>query len=372
MSTPGYDFHGALISNEKLLGVRLTTDAENNVWFDPAMQTLPSAVDEALPGTINLLTVPSRAGSPYAMVESYSDQQPSIYRLYDANTGELDPVGFSYPKIEPAQMGKQQPIRFKARDGLEIPGLADDAGGPARTKPAPWWCWCSGGPYVRGNTWGWDPETQFLASRGYAVLETEYRGSPGYGAEHFEGRLEAMGPGHAERHRRRRALGDRAGHCRSEAHLHRRRQLRRVCRADGPGEGSGSYQCAVNWAGVTDINLMYSGVWEKKSDTTESFARYGMPKMIGDQTRDAAQLKATSPIEQAARIQKPLLLAYGGKDKRVPLEHGQRFYDVVRKTNKKVEWVLYRNEGHGWSDEDTSREFWWKVQNFLEVNIGQK
>jgi hypothetical protein len=131
-------------------------------------------------------------------------------------------------------MGRQDPVRYKARDGLEIPALLTLPANGA--KNAPLVVLVHGGPYVRGTHWGWNPDSQFLASRGYAVLEPEFRGSTGYGEQALPRRLEAMGPGDAERHRRRRALGGCPGHRRSEAHLHRRRQLRRLCHADGPGQ----------------------------------------------------------------------------------------------------------------------------------------
>jgi hypothetical protein len=74
----------------------------------------------------------------------------------------------------------------------------------------------------------------------------------------------------------------------------------------------GLYKCGINWAGVTDINLMYEGTWLDNSDLSDDYKKYGMPTLIGDQVKDAAQLKATSPLEQAARITQPLLLAEEG------------------------------------------------------------
>ena len=121
--TPGYDFDGSLVSDNKVQGVRVTTDAEENTWFDHSMKNIQKAVDKALPTTINLITVPPQPGSPWVLVESYSDMQPSRYALYDTKTGLVDPVGNTYPNIQIASMGRQETVRYKARDGLEIPGL---------------------------------------------------------------------------------------------------------------------------------------------------------------------------------------------------------------------------------------------------------
>jgi dipeptidyl aminopeptidase/acylaminoacyl peptidase len=130
------------------------------------------------------------------------------------------------------------------------------------------------------------------------------------------------------------------------------------------------YKCGVNWVGVTDINLMYTGTWFGESDASTDWKEYGMPELIGDPVKDAAQLKATSPIEQAARIKQPILLAYGGSDRRVPISHGRKFYDAVKATNRNVQWVEYPEEGHGWHLEKNRIDFWTRVEKFLDKNIG--
>jgi dipeptidyl aminopeptidase/acylaminoacyl peptidase len=127
------------------------------------------------------------------------------------------------------------------------------------------------------------------------------------------------------------------------------------------------YQCGFEWAGVTDINLMYSIHW---SDTSDVSKRFGMPALIGDPVADAKQLEATSPLKQAARVQRPLLMAYGANDYRVPIKHGQEFRDAVTRTNKNVEWVVYPDEGHGWRELKTNVDFWTRVERFLARHLG--
>jgi dipeptidyl aminopeptidase/acylaminoacyl peptidase len=103
---------------------------------------------------------------------------------------------------------------------------------------------------------------------------------------------------------------------------------------------------------------------------SDEYKQYGMPRLIGDPIKDAAQLKATSPIEQAARITQPLLLAYGGADRRVPMSQGKLFYEKVKRTNSRVQWVEYGNEGHGWYLPANRIDFWTRVEKFLATNIG--
>lgn len=371
VATAGYDFSGELIQTDKLLGVRFTTDALTNLWFDSGMKALQEAIDKALPRTVNLMAPPSRPGAPRMLVEAYSDVQPPRYFIYDTRSGELDPVGEAYPGIDPAAMGKQQAVQFKARDGLDLSGLLTMPPGAAR-KNLPMIVLVHGGPWVRGSTWGWDPDSQFLASRGYAVLEIAFRGGMGFGAKHFEAGLKQWGL----------AMQDDLADGTRWAIGQGIADPRRICIAGASYGGYAAlmglvndpdlYRCAVNWLGVTDIKLMYTGTWFSKPDFSEGYLRHGMPILIGDPDKDAAQLTATSPIQQAARIHQPVLLAYGGEDERVPIHHGKKFHAAVKQTNRQVEWVEYREEGHGWRLPGNRIDFWRRVERFLDKHIGPR
>lgn len=371
MAAPGYDFDGALIRNRgKLLGARIVTEARADVWFDAGMQSLQTAIDKALPGTTNLITVAADPAAPNVLIESYSDKVPSRYALFNKKTGELGPIGASYPGIDSTKMGSQKMVSYKARDGLTIPALLTLPAG-STGKHLPMVVLVHGGPWVRGATWQWDPETQFLASRGYAVLEPHFRGSEGLGYKHFAASFKQWGLAMQNDI----ADGTRWAAAQGIA------DASRVCIAGASYGGyavlmglvndPALYKCGVDWVGVTDINLMYNDTWLSESDASEDWKKYGMPRMIGDQVADAAQLKATSPIEQAARITQPLLLAYGGADRRVPMAQGRLFYDKVRKTNTHVQWIEYSKEGHGWYLPETQIDFWSKVETFLNANIGK-
>lgn len=126
------------------------------------------------------------------------------------------------------------------------------------------------------------------------------------------------------------------------------------------------FRCGINGVGVTDIELMYSVDW---SDLSGEWKRYGMPKLIGDRSADAAMLQAASPLQNAARITQPLLMAYGGWDWRVPMVHGEKFRDAVTPHNKQVQWVVYPEEGHGWRKAETRIDFWGRVERFLAANL---
>jgi len=368
--TDGYDFDGALVSRRgKLLGFTLLTDAYSSVWFDTDMSAIQNKVDALLPGTNNLLSVAAGNGAPWVLVRSYSDRQPSTWLAYHVASGALTRVGGAYPGIDPARMGRQQPVRYKARDGREIPALLTLP--PGGGKGLPLVMLVHGGPYVRGSSWGWDDESQFLASRGYAVLEPAYRGSTGFGRAHFEAGWKQWGLAMQD------DIADGARWAVSQGHA----DPGRICIMGASYGGYAAlmglvrdpdlYRCGVNWLGVADIKLLYSGHWSFESDLGLAWKKYGMPTLVGDPVKDAAQLAATSPIEQAARITRPLLMAYGGADERVPLIHGTRLREAVTRSNKAVEWVEYPREGHGWSLPETRVDFWRRVEKFLGRNIGK-
>jgi len=365
-----HDFDGDLrLRDGKLIGIHYEADAEGTLWLDPAYKALQDEVDKQLPSTINTLAIPRRAGTPNVLVRAYSDVQPGVYFLYNRDSKKLDLIGQTRPQIKAEEMGTQDVVRYAARDGLQIPAvLTLPPKGAGKKHPLV--VMVHGGPYVRGTNYGWHPQTQFLASRGYAVLEPEFRGSTGYGDKHYRAGWKQWGLKMQD------DIADGVKWAIAQGHV----DPKRVCIAGASYGGYATlmglvndpdmYQCGINWVGVTDINLMYNGNWQFEDDMGETWKKHGMPEMVGDQVKDAAQLKATSPLEQAARIKRPLILAYGAADKRVPLSHGLKFREAVQETNKDVEWILYNEEGHGWALPKNSIDFWTRVEKFLDRTIG--
>ena len=127
------------------------------------------------------------------------------------------------------------------------------------------------------------------------------------------------------------------------------------------------FQCAINYVGVTDLQLFHSVTWSDSSDT--DFMRYLFPIMVGDPERDVAQLKATSPAQNAERISKPVFMAYGGEDRRVPLIHGERMRDALLRLGKPVEWMVKTDEGHGYAKFENRVEFYSKMEAFLARHL---
>ena len=369
ISAKGYDFSGRLImDSKKVIGALITTDARSNEWFDAEMKALQAKIDQLLPATINVISVARRGDAPWVLVDAYSDVIPRTYWLYNKKTNEISKVAETRPGLDPKRLGRQQVVRYKARDGLEIPARLTLPAGSKGNNPMV--VLVHGGPWSRAAVWGFDAEVQFLASRGYAVLEPDFRGSTGYGGNHLSASFKQWGLAMQD------DVADGARWAIGKGYA----DPKRICIAGASYGGYATlmglvndpdlFKCGINWVGVTDINLMYNDSWSHSSDLSDDWKNLGMPVMIGDKVKDAAQLKATSPIEQAARITQPLLLAYGGADQRVPIHHGTKFYNAVKHHNPNVEWIEYPEEGHGWDLPKNAIDFWTRVERFLAKNIG--
>jgi dipeptidyl aminopeptidase/acylaminoacyl peptidase len=199
------------------------------------------------------------------------------------------------------------------------------------------------------------------------VLEPEYRGSRGYGDRHYRASFKQMGL----------AMQDDVADGARWAIAQGIAESGRICIAGGGYGGYSAlmglandadlYKCGINWMGMTDIEVMFDPGYRTSSF---DYLERSMPVLIGDREKDAALLKAASPIHHAARIKQPLLLAYGGYDRSVPIVHGVRFRDAVRKSNADVEWVEYAEEGHGLYLVKNRVDFWARVEKFLQRNIG--
>ena len=364
----GYDFSGKIIYNreqKKILGVRHEMDARSTTWFDPEMKQAQIKLDAQLPSTANLISVAEGKKSDTALVYSFSDTVPGIWRLYNMRTGNLTTIGNTRPDVDPAQMAYKDMVRYRARDGLEIPAYLTLPRG--KQKNLPMIVMVHGGPWVRGVHWDWDAEVQFLASRGYAVLEPEFRGSTGYGMKLFSAGWKQWGLAMQD------DIADGARWSIQQGYA----DPKRICIAGASYGGYSAvmglindpdlFKCGINWVGVTDINLFYGA---GESDMSEEAEKYGLPILVGDQIKDAEQFKATSPLLNASRIKQPLLLAYGGSDRRVPIAHGTRLYSAAKSTNPNVEWVEYPEEGHGFFLLKNKIDFWSRVEKFLHRNLG--
>ncbi len=369
VSTPGFDFSGSLVVDNdsgKTLGVRVLTDAETTVWFSPRLKTLQQRVDSRLPGRVNNLSC-RRCESDDAvlLINSYSDQEPGEYWIYHPAGDRWQKIGRERPDIDAAKMATLDLHRIKARDGADLPVWITRPPGAAGPRPAV--VLVHGGPWVRGGSWRWDADAQFLASRGYVVIEPEFRGSTGYGDAHFRAGWKQWGG----------AMQDDVADALKWAIAQGRVDGRRVCIAGASYGGYATlmglalypelYRCGIAWVAVTDPRLMFS--IDAASDIGDESKLYGYPALIGDPVTDAALLKAASALELAPRIKAPLLLVYGSGDLRVPIEHGIRMRDALKAAGHPPEWLVYGGEAHGWLKSENQIDFAQRIEAFLARNL---
>lgn len=363
---PQVDLANLVSVNGLVVGVRYEADRAGTAWFDDSLARLQSGIDRALPGNVNMLN-PSRDRS-MILVTSYSDVSPGSFYLFDTTTGKMEWLVDRAPGIKPKEMAHMQPVRYKARDGLEIPAyLTLPTNG--KTKDLPLVMVVHGGPWVSGDTWSFDREAQFLASRGYAVLQPNFRGTTRYGWKHFSSSFGQWGL----------SMQDDVTDGVKWAVEQGIADGKRVCiygasyggyaTMMGLAKDPDLYKCGINYIGVTDVNLFLTATW---SDYAQSdFLKYTVQEMVGDSSKDAERLKATSPVEQASRIKAPVLMAYGAADYRVPIEHGQRMKAAMEKNGLKPIWIVADGEGHGFREMANQKLFYEAMAKFLEENIGK-
>jgi dipeptidyl aminopeptidase/acylaminoacyl peptidase len=372
VSTPGFDFRGHLVESDapggNTLGVRTVTDAETTVWFDARMKKAQAAADARLPGRVNRLSCRRcESDEMVVLVQSWSDQEPGHVWVYRPASDNWYDVGRVRSAVDPRRMGTLDLHRIKARDGLDLPVWVTMPAGADPKKPHPAVVLVHGGPWLRGVTWGWDEDAQFLASRGYVVIEPEFRGSEGYGERHARAGWRQWGL----------TMQDDVADALQWAVSRGLVDGRRVCIAGASYGGYATlmglikhpelYRCGVAWVAVTDPRLLFANSW--RNDISAEARRYGLPTLVGDPAADAAALAAVTPVELASRIKAPLMLAFGGEDRRVPIEHGQRMRAALRDAGQEPEWVLYPGEAHGWLKAETRYDFARRLETFLARHL---
>ena len=257
ISMPGFDFNGELVQdwrNHKVLGVHYETDAAGTVWLDPAIASLQAKVDARIPGLINRIDLGGCACGPRVLVTSSSDRQPPVYFLYGRDDGSLIQIGLERPQIQAAKMASTDFVRIKARDGHDLPMYVTR---PRGKGPWPAVVLVHGGPNMRGWYWEWDPESQFLASRGYLVVKPEFRGSNGYGYELFTSGFKQWGLksqddiADATRWAFEQGLADPKRTCIAGASYGGYATLMGLVRYGD------LYRCGVAWSAVADIQMNY-------------------------------------------------------------------------------------------------------------------
>jgi dipeptidyl aminopeptidase/acylaminoacyl peptidase len=355
--------------SKRLIGIRYLAETATTHWVSPEMAAIQKLVDDSLPNRFNMLAGTPSSPTGNILVSSWSPDTPTSYLLFDPLSKRLTRIGVDMPWFANKAPTRTEFFRYTARDGMSIPATITYPAGAQPGTKHPMVALVHGGPYVRGVTMNWDREVQALASAGFAVFQPDFRGSTGHGWKHYKAGWKQWGLAMQD------DIADGVSHLAKAGSI----DPGRVCIAGASYGGYATvfglikhpevYKCGISWVGVTSIELLYSVGW---SDTASSqWARFGMPVLIGDLTKDRDQLKATSAVEQAERLKAPLILAYGTADVRVPFDHGKALVSRLRGHNQNVQYIEYAGEGHGWRLPENNVDFWTRSIAFLKQHIGK-
>ncbi len=359
---------GPIISDENgIIGVRFVTEGPIVQWVDPNFKAIQSKIDTALKGTNNLITSWADDLSAF-LVFSYSDRDPGAYYLLRLSNQKLDfgKLGEHLPAFPKQELVPMNPIRYQTRDGHTIHGYLTIPAG-AKPKNLPLIVMPHGGPTVR-DVWEFDRDVQFLANRGYAVLQMNYRGSPGYGQEFYELGKRQIGKG----------IQDDIEDATKWAIAKGIADPKRIAIMGGSyggysalfalGKSPGLYCCGVSFAGVSDWNEIIA----KRTSDEYRLSYLHWREWVGDpkNPQESPELAAISPVSFAADFSAPVLILQGKEDRTVPPKQAKLMIAALEKAGKKPESYFFSGTGHGFRDAKNRRIYYEKVEAFLLRHLG--
>ena len=330
-------------------------------YFDPASEwaQLHASLMKAFPGQlVSLLDFTRDNGK--VLIQTRGDRHPGAWHVYDRNARKLVLINEAMPWLKPEKLAPSMPFSFRSRDGLTLHGFltAHPGGGQRPMVVMP-----HGGPHGYYDTWSYDGDAQFLASRGYAVLQVNFRGSGGRGRGFMESGYREWGG------RMQDDIADAVAWATTSGHA----DPARICTFGASYGGYAAlmqpirfpetYRCAIGYVGVYDLQVM-----KKEGDISDrqSGRRY-LERVLGS---DQAQLKAWSPAQNVDRIKVPVLLAQGSIDRRVPMDQFNALRKAFEKAGTPIETMVVQGEGHGFYKPENRAELYERIEAFLARNIG--
>jgi len=292
-----------------------------------------------------------------------ADADPGTFYLFDAAANSLAPLLQRAPWINPQLMAIKQPFEFAARDGMKLQGYVSYPPGHEQDKHLPTIVMVHGGPFFVRDRWEYDPDVQALATRGYAVVQVNFRGSGGYGYDFGKAGWREWGG----------KMQDDVTDATHWAIAQGIADPQRLCiygasyggyaALEGAVKEPDLYQCAIGYVGVYDLPLMY-----RRGDIPESTSGENyLKRQLGE---DMAELARHSPINQLDALRAKVMLVVGGQDKRVPPIQGTHLHEALLKRNVDHVWLEKPGEMHGFYDEANVTELYQKMLDFIGSSIG--
>ena len=291
------------------------------------------------------------------------DDAPPSFHVYDRKAKKAEFLFTTKPALEKAKLAQMEPVEYKAQDGLTIHGyLTKPVGIEAKNLPTV--LLVHGGPWAR-DAWGYDGEAQWLANRGYAVLQVNFRGSTGYGKEFLNaGNREWAGKMHQD-------LIDAVNWITKQGVA----DPKKVAIMGGSYGGYATlvgltftpdvFACGVDIVGPSSIVTLLKTIPPYWAPLKAIFT-----KRVGDLEKEEEFLNQRSPLYRIDQITKPLLIGQGANDPRVKQSESDQIVKVMREKNKEVKYVLYPDEGHGFARPENRLHFYAIAEEFLAKHLG--
>lgn len=362
------DVNGISYSRKRkvITAARYTAEKQQRHFFDEEAKKTFERLQNELEGYEVAITSSTREEDKY-IIRTYSDRSLGAYYLYDKTSDELRHIADVSPWINEENMATMKPIKYQSRDGLTIHGYLTLPKGMEDAKNLPVVVNVHGGPWARDN-WGFNPEVQFLANRGYAVIQMNFRGSTTYGRKFWEASFDQWGLSMQE------DVQDGALWLIDQGIA----DPKRIAIYGGSYGGYATlqglvkdpefYACGIDYVGVSNLFTFMKTIppyWAPYLDM--------MHEMVGDPsvTEDSVRMAATSPALNADKIVAPLFIAQGANDPRVVKSESDQMVEAMKSRGVTVEYMVKDNEGHGFRNEENKFEFYGAMERFLGEHIGQ-
>jgi dipeptidyl aminopeptidase/acylaminoacyl peptidase len=361
---PEVDVSNLLSSRKRraITGISYVTDKTHYYFIDKQRADLQKDLERRLPG-FEVRLAGCNNDEDKCLVRTFTDRSLGAYYFYDLKSKDFRKLVDVSPWLNDQDLVPMKPIKYQSRDGLTINGyLTLPKGVAARNLPVvvnP-----HGGPWYR-DQWGYNPEVQFLANRGYAVLQVNFRGSTGYGRKFWESSFKQWG----------KAMQDDITDGVQWLIKQGIADPKRVAIYGGSYGGYATlagltftpdlYAAGVDYVGVSNIFTFMKSIppyWKPYLEM--------LYEMVGNPEKDKDLLTAASPIFHAENIKVPLLIAQGANDPRVNKAESDQMVAALKARGIEVPYIVKANEGHGFANEENRFEFYRAMEEFLGKHLG--
>lgn len=361
-----YDVENLFYSRKRkvLTSASYHSEKRNRYFFDDETRNVVERIQKEVPQyEIGISAVTD--DEDRMIVRTYSDKSLGAYYIFDKTADKLNKIAEVSPWLDENEMSDMIPVTYQSRDGLTIPGyLTLPKGYTLETaKKLPVIVNPHGGPWAR-DYWGFNPEVQFLANRGYAVFQMNFRGSTGYGRKFWEDSFKQWGlKMQDDITDGTKWLVDK-GIADPERLVIYGASYGGYATLQGIVKEPELYAAAVDYVGVSNLFTFMKTIppyWEPYLQM--------MYEMVGNPEKDSLQMAQTSPVLNAGKIKTPLFIAQGANDPRVNKAESDQMVEALKARGIVVEYMVKDNEGHGFYNVENRYDFYRAMEKFLSENL---